>query len=124
MVKKELIIVGDKVLVEPDEGPNQTEHGLYLPQGVKEREKVQSGTIIKVGPGYPIPDASILDSEPWVTTKKKDRYFPLQAKEGDYCIFLRDSGIEIEFEGEKYVVVPYSAILVLMRKSEETLENL
>jgi co-chaperonin GroES (HSP10) len=123
-MKRELIVVGDKVLVEPDESLDRTEHGLYLPQGVKEKEKVQSGVIVKVGPGYPIPDASILDSEPWITTKKKDRYFPLQAKEGDYCIFLRDSAIEIEFERKKYVVVPHSAILVLIRKSEEISENL
>ncbi|MCX7927005.1 MAG: co-chaperone GroES family protein [Candidatus Omnitrophica bacterium] len=40
---------------------------------------------------------------------------PLQAQEGDYCIFLRNAGIEIDYEGKKYLVVPHSAILLLLR---------
>lgn len=117
-MKKELIIVGDRVLILPDEGDDRTDTGLYLPQGVREKEKVQSGTIVKVGPGYPVPDVSALDIEPWQTPKFENKYFPLQAKEGDYCIFLRSVGIEIEFENKKYVVVPHSAILVILRNRE------
>jgi co-chaperonin GroES (HSP10) len=119
-MKKELIVVGDRVLIEPDEGVDRTDTGLYLPQGVKEKEKVQSGTVVKVGPGYPIPDLSALEIEPWQTPKFENKYFPLQARIGDYCIFLRNAGIEIEFEGKKYIVVPHSAILVLLRNKETT----
>lgn len=118
-MKKELIVVGDRVLISPDEGEDRTDTGLYLPQGVKEKEKVQSGTVVKTGPGYPIPDPSALEIEPWQTTKFENKYFSLQARKGDYCIFLRNAGIEIEFEGRKYVVVPYSAILVLLRNTVE-----
>ena len=82
-MKKELIVVGDRVLIEPDEGQDRTETGLYLPQGVKENEKVQSGTVIKIGPGYPIPDPADLEIEPWQSPKLENKYFPLQAKEGD-----------------------------------------
>ncbi|MCM8782997.1 MAG: co-chaperone GroES family protein [Candidatus Omnitrophica bacterium] len=114
-MKKELILVGDRVLILPDEDKRCTDTGLYLPEGVKEKEKVQSGTVIKVGPGYPIPDPSALEIEPWQTPKLENRYFPLQAKEGDYCIFLRNAAIEIEYEKKKYVVVPHSAILVILR---------
>ena len=114
-MKKEIIIVGDKVLIDPDEETNRTDYGLYLPQGVAEKEKVHSGKIIKTGPGYPVPDVSTLDSEPWVTQKPKDKYFPLQAREGDNCIYLKDAGIEIQFEKIKYVIVPQSAILALIR---------
>ncbi len=115
-MKKELVVVGDRVLILPDEGKDQTETGLYLPQGVQEKEKVQAGTVVKTGPGYPVPDPAALDIEPWQATKVDSRYFPLQAKEGDYCIFLRNAGIEIDFEKIKYIVVPHSAILVLVRK--------
>lgn len=118
-MKKELIVVGDRVLIEPDEGVDRTDTGLYLPQGVKEKEKVQSGTVVKVGPGYPIPDPSALEIEPWQTPKFENKYFPLQARTGDYCIFLRNAGIEIEFEGKKYIVAPHSAILVLLRNKGE-----
>lgn len=114
---KELIVVGDRVLILPDANTERTETGLYLPQGVKEKEKVQAGTVVKVGPGYPIPDPAALEVEPWQTPQLERRYFPLEAKEGDYCIFLRNASIEIEFEGKKYVVVPHSAILVILRQA-------
>jgi len=116
-VEKGLIVVGDKVLIQPDEGADRTDTGLYLPQGVKDKEEVRSGTIIKVGPGYPIPDPTAVEEEPWENPSLEKKYFPLQAKEGDYCIFLRKQGIEIEFEGTKYIVVPHSAILVLLRNN-------
>ncbi len=41
---------------------------------------------------------------------------PLQAEEGDYAIFLREQSIEIEYEGKKYLIVPQSAILLLIRR--------
>lgn len=116
MEERELIVVGDRVLILPDEGRDRTDTGLYLPQGVQEREKVNSGTVVKVGPGYPVPDPAALEVEPWQTTSVDRHYFPLQVKEGDYCIFLRSAGIEIEFEKTKYVVVSHSAILVVVRK--------
>jgi len=116
-MKKELVIVGDRVLVSPDGGEDRTDTGLYLPQGVREKEKVQGGTVVKIGPGYPIPDPAALEIEPWQNAKVESHYFPLQAKEGDYCIFLRNSGVEIEFENKKYIIVPHSAILVLLRDS-------
>ena len=115
-MNEELILVGDKVLIQPQADSDRTEAGLYLPQGVKEKERVQVGKIVKIGPGYPVPDPSSLDQEPWLESKRKDKYFPLQAREGDSCIFLRDQGVEIEFKKNKYVVVPHSAILVIMRQ--------
>ncbi len=114
-MKNELIVVGDRVLIAPDEGDDRTGTGLYLPQGVKEKEKVQSGKVIKTGPGYPIPDMSSIEAEPWQTPDVDSKYFPLQAKEGDYCIFLRSAGMEIEYDNKKYIIVPHSAILVLLR---------
>ena len=117
-MKKELIVVGDRVLILPDEDQDRTNTGLYLPQGVKEKERVQSGTIAKTGPGYPVPDPSALGAEPWQAPKTEDRYFPLQAREGDHCIFLKNESIEIEFERKKYVIVPHSAILALLRDKQ------
>ncbi len=113
---KELIVVGDRVLIAPDTSGDRTDTGLYLPQGVKEKEKVQCGRIIKAGPGYPLPDPASVEVEPWQQTPEfAGKYFPLQAKVGDYCIFLRNSGVEIEYEQVKYIVVPHSAILVVLR---------
>lgn len=113
--RKQIVVVGDKVLILPDSDEGRTQHGLYLPPSVKEKEKVQSGYVVKVGPGYPVPNPSFIDQEPWSTTPKEPvKYIPLQAEEGDYAIFLRDQAIE--FESKKYLIVPQSAILILIRK--------
>lgn len=110
---QKFIVVGDRVLVRPEEDAAKTATGLYLPPGVSEKEKVQSGYIIKVGPGYPT--ASQGDEEPWKESKEPVKYIPLQAKEGDLAIFLRKEAFEIEFEKEKFLIVPQSAILLLIR---------
>jgi co-chaperonin GroES (HSP10) len=41
---------------------------------------------------------------------------PLQVEEGDFILFLRKSAIEIEFEKKKYLIVPQSAILLIVRE--------
>jgi chaperonin GroES len=114
--KKRIIVVGDKVLIAPEEDSDRMSHGLYLPPNVKEKEKVRGGYIVQVGPGFPVANPNYLDQEPWSTTPKEPvKYIPLQAEEGDYAIFLRDAAIEMEYETRKYLIVPQSAILVLVR---------
>lgn len=114
--KREFIIVGDRVLIEPDERMDKTSAGLFLPPTVKEKDKVLGGRVVKVGPGYPVNDPSAVLEEPWKQSNTESiRYIPLQAKEGDYALFLKDAGIEIEFEEKKYLIVPHSAILALIR---------
>jgi len=73
---------------------------------------------VKVGPGYPVPNPSFIDQEPWSTASKDPvKYIPLQAEEGDYALFLRDQSIEIEFESKRYLIVPQSGILLLIRRT-------
>lgn len=113
-----IIVIGDKVLIAPESDKDKTEHGLYLPPTVKEKEKVQGGYIVKVGPGYPVPNPQFIDQEPWSTTPKDPvKYIPLQAEEGDYALFIKDQAIEIEYESKKYLIVPQAAILMLLRKN-------
>jgi chaperonin GroES len=115
--KKQLIVVGDRVLVSPDETKEKTNFGLYLPQGIEEKQKVQSGFVIKTGPGYPLPEPMDSGDEPWEKGDRKDtKYLPLQVEEGDFILFLRKSAIEIEFEKKKYLIVPQSAILLIVRE--------
>jgi co-chaperonin GroES (HSP10) len=120
--KKELIVVGDRVLVKPDESKQKTNFGLYLPQGVEEKEKIQGGYVIKTGPGYPLPDPSSMSDEPWTSAKQDAKYVPLQVQEGDFVLFLRKSSIEIEYEKKKYLILPQSAILLIIR--DDILEEL
>jgi chaperonin GroES len=113
--KKQLIVVGDRVLVAPEDYKNKTAHGLYLPQGIEEKEKIQAGYVVKTGPGYPLPDPGASSDEPWHTTRQDTKYLPLQVEEGDYVLFLRKSAVEIEFENKKYLILPQSAILLVIR---------
>lgn len=114
---KKLIIVGDRILLKPKKPSEQTKSGLYLPPGVHEQEKVQSGYVMKTGPGYPIPLPTEED-EPWKDKDEQIRYIPLQAKEGDLAIFLQKGAVEVMYEGERYFVVPQSSILMLEREED------
>jgi chaperonin GroES len=114
-LRKNIVVVGDRVLLQADESDDRTKSGLYLPPSVREKEKVAMGRVVKVGPGYPIPNPSFTEDEPWSKPKDPMRYIPLQAQEGDYALFLRDQAVEVEFEEKKYLIVPQSAVLVLVR---------
>ena len=111
---KKLIVIGDRILIKPKTPQSKTKSGLFLPPGVNENEKVQIGYVLKVGPGYPIPSVNDSD-EPWKNRTDEPKYVPLQPKEGDQAVYLQGSAIEIEFNKEKYLVVPQSAILLLLR---------
>lgn len=111
---QKLIVIGDRILIKPKIPQAQTRSGLFLPPGVNENEKVQIGFVLKVGPGYPIPTINDAD-EPWKNRSDEPKYVPLQPREGDQAVYLQSSAIEIEFNKEKYIVVPQSAILLLLR---------
>lgn len=116
---EKIIIVGDRVLIKPKSSREQTKSGLYLPPGVQEKEKVQEGYIMKVGPGYPIPADYGFEDESWEQDEEEAvRYIPLQAKEGDLAIYLQRDAIEINYLGEKYFIVPQSAVLMLVREED------
>ncbi len=116
---RKIVLVGDKVLIIPDKNQERMEHGLYLPPGVKDKEKVTGGTVVQAGPGYAIANPNYIDQEPWSTSPKEPvKYIPLQAEAGDYALFLRDQAAEIEFEEEKYFIVSHSSILMLVRNTE------
>jgi chaperonin GroES len=114
---RKLIVVGDRVLIKPAKQTEKTESGLYLPPGVQEKEKIQSGYVIKVGPGYPLPLPADED-DVWKGKEEQVKYLPLQAQEGDLAIFLQKGAIEVLYEGEKYFIVPQASILMLEREEE------
>ncbi len=118
----ELIIIGDRVLIAPDEGEKQTESGLVLPASVAEKEKVRSGRVEKVGPGYVMPNPDYT-GEPWAAERESVRYLPLQARPGDFAFFLQKEAIDVKFQGKSYVILPHGAILALVRRHREDLPN-
>ena len=83
---KNVVVIGDRILLKPLESSNKTGSGLYLPPSVKERDAVHTGLVVRVGPGYPIP-----------------------------VNYLHASGHEIEIDGEQYVIISQNAVLLVMR---------
>ena len=112
---RQVIVVGDKVLIKPEEEASKTPSGLFLPQGVAEKEAVYGGYIVNVGPGYPTAETAS-DGEPWLHGQRGElRFVPLQARKGDFALFLRRDAIEVEIDDSKYVIVPHVSILLLIR---------
>jgi len=113
---KKLIVIGDRILIKPLQPDQRTASGLYLPPGVQDKEKVQQGYVIKTGPGYAIPLPP--ESETWKSEEEQIKYIPLQAREGDLAIFLLNGATEVIYQGNKYFIVPQSAILMLEREDD------
>jgi chaperonin GroES len=114
--RKRLIVVGDRVLIQPEEGEDRSQVGLYLPPSAVDAQAVQSGRVVATGPGTPISAPTELNDEPWKIASGEPKFLPVQARVGDYAIFFRRAAVEITFEGNKYLVVPQAAILTLVRE--------
>ena len=122
---KNVVVIGDRVLIKPLEASNRTGSGLYLPPSVKDHDAVHAGLVMRVGPGYPIP--ANRDPDSIFTGEREDtvNYVPLQVHEGDEALYLHASGTEIEINGEKYVIVGQNAILLVMRDEiPDSIDNL
>lgn len=117
---KRLIVVGDRVLVKVEDGEERTNVGLILPASAVDSQAVQGGRIVATGPGLPIPDFAENSDEPWRigTSRRETKFVPMQARVGDYAMFFRKASVEMTFEQERYLVVPQSAILALVRHAE------
>ena len=69
-----------------------------------------------------MPDLADASDEPWRQmsgSMRETRFVPMQARSGDYALFFRKAAVEITFENERYLVVPQSAILALVREEIE-----
>jgi co-chaperonin GroES (HSP10) len=110
------IAIGDRIILRPLNPTNQTSGGLYLPPSVKEKDEVQTGVVVKVGPGYPLPPNQDFDQFLKDQHSPNVQYLPLQVQEGDMAIYLQKHGHEIEIQDERYVIVNQSAILMVFRE--------
>jgi chaperonin GroES len=123
--RKRLIVVGDRVLIQPEAAEDRTRVGLYLPATAVDSQAVQGGQVVATGPGNPVGAPTEVTDEPWkrVQGSSEPRYVPVQARIGDYAIFFRKAAVEISFEETKYLVVPQQAILALVREADEVEED-
>jgi co-chaperonin GroES (HSP10) len=111
------LMIGDKVLLKPTNPQGKTKSGLLLPPSVQEGEKLQTGYVIKTGPGIPLP-SSTEEDESWKKKEENVAYLPLQAREGDLAVYLQSAGFEVFICEEKYLILPHSSILMLIRDKD------
>ena len=116
---KQVLVVGDRLLIQPDKGDKTSPAGLYLPPSVVEKQEVKGGIVVEVGPGIPLGSPNDTIDEPWKDSKSDIKYIPTQAEIGDYALYLGKASIEIEIEKKEYLIVPQSAILILIRDDIE-----
>ena len=81
--------LADRVLVKPAAAEEKTVGGIIIPDSAK--EKPLRGTVLAVGNGT------------------KDEAMVL--KEGDTVLYGKYTGTELEFEGEKYLIIKQSDVL-------------
>ena len=84
--------LADRVLIKPTPAEEVTMSGIIIPDSAK--EKPLRGTVLSVGNG----------------TKDEEMHL----KEGDQVLFGKYAGSEIEFEGEKYLIMRQSDVLAVL----------
>ena len=114
---RKIILIGDRILIQPSKENQKTSSGLYLPQGIHKQEELYTGYVMKVGPGYPIPALQNID-EPWKEKREQVTYVPIQPQPGDLAVYLQKSAYEMVFNKQRYVVVPNSALILLIRDED------
>ena len=84
--------LADRVLIKPTPAEEVTMSGIIIPDSAK--EKPLRGTILAVGNG----------------TKDEE----MQLKEGDQVLYGKYAGTEIEFEGEKYLIMRQTDVFAVI----------
>ena len=84
--------LADRVLVKPAEAEQKTSSGIIIPDSAK--EKPLKGEVLAVGNG----------------TKDEE----MVVKKGDTVLYGKYAGTEIEWEGEKYLIMKQNDILAII----------
>jgi chaperonin GroES len=120
----ELIVVGDRLLIQPMDGEQHTESGIVLPASVTDKERIRHGRVVQAGPGYLTANPEYSD-QPWRKPHDAVRYLPLQAEPGDIAYFMRKEATEFVYHGKTYLVVSHGAVLVIERPgAKDMLEHI
>ena len=96
MAKETFELFDDRVLVKPNAAEEKTAGGIIIPDTAK--EKPQKGTVIAVGKGK--------------YAEQTGNLIPINVKKGDVVLYGKYGGTEISLEGEDYLFMRSSDILM------------
>ena len=86
--------LGERVIIKPTEGEEQTKGGIYLPDTA--REKPQEGEVVAVGAGRVTDDG---------------KRIPMELSKGDRVIYSKFAGTEYKDGDAEYLIMRESDIL-------------
>lgn len=86
----------DRVLVKPAAAEEKTAGGIIIPDTAK--EKPQRGTIVAVGPGK--------------YAEQTGNLIPMKQQVGDVVLYGKYAGTEVSVDGEDYLIMRASDILM------------
>ena len=84
--------LSNRIVVRLDEEMPTRPSTIILPDTVKDKEPVRTGRVLSVGPGFR-------------TAKKPEERDPVEVSVGDHVVFGRYSGIDVEVDGEKLLIM-------------------
>lgn len=96
MAKEKFELFDDRVLVKPNAAEEKSAGGIIIPDTAK--EKPQKGTVIAVGKGK--------------YAEQTGNLIPVALKEGDVVMYGKYGGTEISINGEDYLIMRASDILL------------
>ena len=97
--KKEIIPLGDRVLVKPMEKEKKTKSGIIIPDTV-DKERPEMGKVIAVGEGKMTDEGKVI---------------PPRVKVGQTVLFAKYGPDEIKIDDEEYLIVSESNILAIIK---------
>lgn len=86
----------DRVIVIPDEADMLSDGGIHIPDTAQERPA--RGKVVAAGPGL--------------------KELPTQVKQGDYVLYGKFAGSNVEYQGVKYLFLHESDILTTLSAEE------
>ena len=89
--------LADRVLVKVDEEETKTKGGILIPDTAQ--KKSQKGTVMAIGSGKVLDNGTRL---------------PFEVKVGDHVLFAKYSGVDIDEDGEKYLLLAERDILAIL----------
>lgn len=89
--------IRDKILVKQDE-PEKVSKGIIIPDSAN--QKPMSGIIVEIGDGIYSFNGTLI---------------PMICKKGDKVFFRKNSGVEIEYENEKYLMMSEDDIYAIIK---------
>ena len=99
MSKKEIVPLGDRVLVKPMEKEKKTKSGIIIPDTV-DKERPEMGKIIAVGEGKITDEGKVI---------------PIKVKVGNTVLFTKYGPDEVKIDDEEYLIVSESNILAIIK---------